>query len=313
MEDVTADFIAYLKKFDEDMLPGIQSRPELAPLRRIQVIAVKVMFLGMHDKLVMPKGNAAAVVRVMLAKLTNEAWAFIGAHHFGTSVGGWHHVRAILELHASACYVFAEPKLTDRRAAQFTEWPKARRYQQYQKLLQQLKDSTDPKKANDKKLVRIDQATFDRKTKRLTYRNAHQASQEQADRWKDLFHTRTDKWHEGTITDLLEAADAFESKGLKEPSSRLSGWYDIACQATHVSPHGYGLQGGDLNMLGGSEATTTSCMIAMAGAMIHFLRAMDPVCCGGPTFASSIQGDYEWFVEMTKEQATKRAPPGFTL
>jgi len=255
-----------------DRLPAAMDRirRNLQATTRIALLEsfnAKVMFAAENEKLTFPPGEPGQVLRIMVAKLSVETLAFMGAMNFGSVVGGYHHIRAIIELRAALHYVFADKSLTERRCQQFAEWDRVEVYIRYL----QHRDRLAKKK--------ISQAEFDEVVSMAPWVLKVDAGL--LSHWATLYGRDEDflsvpkkrgYWHEPSINAMVRDMD---------PTGTMADLYSMACKAPHMSPLGHRFAGGGLKLIGWDPCNARHAVELAITTVCQTIDVLNPLLRGG--------------------------------
>ena len=235
----------------------LETKTELLKLERL---TLKLAYVLNHNLIDLPKSKKGQAIRVMIVKITHEVFSFCGALRAGSLDGGWHHLRALIEVRAALHYVFADEKETATRLEQFFEFGDLTEWQRRRQLDEQLREGKiTPGQFQRRNL--ISDEVFARVTENILQH------------WRTIWSKNNAKlasikhWHLGPISALIDAVDT------KRDLNRA---YDVLCHGTHVSPIGHRLANNPgPRTLGFEPAEAVRAIYDVVGYMYPALRQID--------------------------------------
>lgn len=237
----------------------LESKTDLVPLERM---TRRLAYVLNHNLIDVPNSNKGKAIRLMIAKIAHEVFAFCGGLRAGTLDGGWHHLRALIEVRAALHYIFADKTQTKVRLEQFFE------YGDFM-LWQRRKQADDDLQNN-----RITPLQYD-KQNLVSDEMMARVTPQMLDNWRTIWGRSDAKlmtlkhWHRGTIKDLIEAVGVDVKRDVNRE-------YEVLCQGTHVSPVGHRLANDAGERTLGYEAKEAhSAITSMVGHMFRALRQID--------------------------------------
>jgi hypothetical protein len=249
-------FDDWVQKHNADVAESIVFLESETGLVTLDRITLKLAYALNHNLIDLPDSKKGRAIRVLIAKIAHEAMAFSGGLRAGTLDGGWHHLRALIEVRAALLYLFADKAHTEVRLEQFLEYGDFMVWQKRKQLDDDLKNT------------RITPLGFDRQNTVSDALLATVTPQVIAN-WRRIWG-KNDKelmkirhWHRGTIKDLIDAVPSEHS---------LNREYEILCQGTHVSPVGHRLANDRGARTLGYEAKDAHSATRSMG--LHLLKAL---------------------------------------
>lgn len=271
MDDtVEARRIAYLEGYHRAIGANSAQMNALAGVPIVEELAVTVMFaFTEHRKhLKVPEGPRGTTLTRLVLKLSHELLAFVGSMKAGSLVGGYHHVRAIIELGAAHHYLFGNPALTDRRCERFLTWQLV----EHEKHARRVRSWLAAGKCT--------QAHFEElMAEHASWGPA--VDDEVLANWAALYEYPDVKkgklpntWHHPlSITKMIQSLDA-RTPGTAD----AEGQYVTACHATHVSPVGHYLADHkNMKIIGWDERQAQRAVVSLLKFAIGWLLALDDV------------------------------------
>lgn len=241
-DQYVAEYRDALRKLDE----GLQRNPAF---RAIEKTALSLGFLyDTNDLGIEGTDDEKLVVNVLIAKTAIECFALVGSMKNGSLAGAIHHSRSLMEIRAALNYLYEDPAKTPVRVARFLEWSKVAGYLRLARMraarkaaLERVegrkKDGLITQDEFDAQKNEIDEIYADEEESLKTV-GADSLTSAEIDEWKKLYGADFEKkpeklaaWHAGKgITQLVAELGPHEES-----------LYDVACNATHVSPLGHRL------------------------------------------------------------------------
>lgn len=216
--------------------------------------------------LALPPGEEGRALKSIVGMFTNQLWAFSATVRAGALYGAWHHVRAVLEIHASLHYLFADEASKQRRIQQFLAFADMRSWVAQQKL----------ERARDAK--KITPGEFEIRNV-VPKEVLERFTDEVVESWCQLFGRKTRDallkkhyWHDDPMETLIDRLD---------PSGGLYSQYEFMCHATHVSSFGYALSSpGGPRMIGFDQPQLELAVGRMFATMLEVLEQLDQLVGG---------------------------------
>lgn len=197
-------------------------------LAKLEAIALRFAHALEENTLDLKQGNEREFLCDILVQATNEMFAMIGCLRNGALLPSYHHTRSVLELYASLEHVYCAPAKRERKLEKFVEYPNVSKYLHSHSWQQQLSKGEI---TNDQFIqgCAISQNEFNDLKKRLT-------KWQRIWKLKDADPDIVKNWHyPATIRGL------FESTAM---TNDFWTTYEIVSHATHLSPLGRRLRGG---------------------------------------------------------------------
>lgn len=240
-------------------------------LPKLEEIALRFAHALEGRALDLKEGNERVFLSEVLVKTTNEMFATIGSLRNGALLPSYHHTRSVLELAAALDYVYRNPAKRERRLEKFVEYVKVSRYSHFKKWKQRL-SAGEVTEDEFTKHCPVPESEFQDLGKRVP-------------EWRRIWKFEGNdprviqNWHyEAKIKDLFQSSEI-----LKEC------WfaYEMISHATHLSPFGKNIRGGNLVIGFPSDSSVSDYQkinfpiyYGIRGAQVIAIRLHDTVKAG---------------------------------
>ncbi|MBN8609667.1 MAG: hypothetical protein J0L92_03735 [Deltaproteobacteria bacterium] len=267
------EFETYLRDYPRAMSAIRDDLRRTTRIALLDQLLIKLMFCVEARRLTYPPGEPGEVAKEMIAKLTQETFAFIGCMNFGSVVGAYTHIRSIHELQAAWHYVFHDPATVNQRSRRWREWPRVEAYFLYRRT--QLDVA-----AGDVEPAELDRVVA------LAPWVVHVGPTDLAE-WFQIYQKDFSKkhspgvWHEGTISDRIRAVDT----GVD---------YHTVSHAPHASPVGHRLAGERLKLVGWDPGSQTLAVEVALGALLQTIVRISESC--GGVLLQFVDAEYTTFM-----------------
>ncbi len=201
-------------------------------LPRLENIALRFSHALEEKILDLKAGNERVFLVAVLVKTVNEMLAVMGSLRNGALLSSYHHARSIHELFAALEHTYCAPSKRERKLEKFIEYPNVARYLHYldwQRRLSGGEITEDEFKSGCK----VSADAFHDLSKRLPeWKRIWKLKNADA---KDIREIKN--WHHPASIEGL-----FQSS---EEAKRSWQIYEMICHATHLSPLGRNVTGGN--------------------------------------------------------------------
>jgi len=227
---MTKQYFEYQKHYPA-ALAAIEDCLRRSHLSRLENVALRFSHALEEETLDLKDGNEREFLLSVLVKTVNEMFATIGSLRHGALISCYHHPRSVFELFAALEHIYCNPSKLQRKLEKFLEYPNVAKYLYFHDWQRRLSSGevTEDQFAQE---CRVSETDFKELVKRLP-------------KWQRIWKLKGNNpdpevirnWHyPATIEGLFQSSE--ETKGLWED-------YEMLCHATHLSPLGDRVVGGN--------------------------------------------------------------------